>query len=92
MQAVASPEPARVTVWATEMVQGAPRAAAPEPDKVTAGVAASALRVVNPLFGQEDDSVAGTPHVHSQQDVQDARFEPGEEGEMDTAYVQCKHG
>ena len=49
-QAVASPEPARVTVWATETAQGAPQAATPEPDKVTAGAAAPTLRVVNPLF------------------------------------------
>ena len=57
-QAVASPEPARVTVWATGMVQEAPQAAAPEPDRVTAGAAASTLRVANPLFGREEDSEA----------------------------------
>ena len=92
MQAVASPEPVRVTVWATEVVQGAPRVAAPGPDRVTAGAAASALRAVNPLFGEESDSVAGTPHVHSHQDAQDAGVESGGKGEMDTVYVQCKHG
>ena len=56
MQAVASPEPARVTVWATGMVQEAPQAAAPEPDRVTAGAAVPTLRVVSPFFGHEEDS------------------------------------
>ena len=58
VQAVASPEPARVTVWATGTVQEAPQAAAPEPHKVTAGAAAATLRVVNPLFKGEEDSGA----------------------------------
>ena len=51
VQAVASPEPARVTVWATGTVQEAPhvQAAAPEPHKVTAGAAAATPRVANPL-------------------------------------------
>ena len=63
-EAVASPEPARVTVWATETVQNAPQAAAPEPDKVMAGAAASVSRVVNPLFRHERDSTVCTSNVH----------------------------
>ena len=93
VQAVASPKLARVTVWATGTVQDAPQEVAPEPDKVTAGAAVSALRVVNPLFGHKGDRVAGTPYVHSQQGVQDAGLEPMvAEEEMNTVYVQCKHG
>ena len=65
-EAVASPEPARVTVWATEMVQDAPQAAASEPDKVMAGAAASVLRVVNTLFTHERDSMVCTSNVHIQ--------------------------
>ena len=57
-EAVASPEPARLTVWATETVHEAPQAAVPEPHKVAAGAAAATLRVVNPLFEGKEDSGA----------------------------------
>ena len=52
-------------MWATKTVQDAPQAAAPEPDKVTAGAAAPVLRVVNHLFEHECDSTVCTSNVHT---------------------------